>query len=96
MILFSITAYFKTQSEELRQKKKEEHHIYISSKTKIIIFGGLIFDENESPKGLIYILKSKNKTEALSFIKDDPYFIIFEKIEINRFEQKLPNYEINE
>ncbi|TVR76020.1 MAG: hypothetical protein EA412_14480 [Chitinophagaceae bacterium] len=74
----------------LLEKLRPEHLQYIQSLKKTIRYGGVLLTENNEQKGICYIVNAKTISEAKQFIKDDPYYLLYQKVEVDLFEQKLP------
>lgn len=88
---FVLLCYFKENSTQKINNLREKHRAYIASKVNSISYGGLIDDKESKSKGLMIVLHAINKSSAVEFVKNDPYFAVYTSYEIKDFEVKISN-----
>ena len=89
MHLFCCQTFFASGKLDKINDCRDRHVDYIKQK-KSIHYGGVITDENNQYKGILIIFHANSIEEATEFIKNDPYFELYDKYLINFFTQRIP------
>lgn len=88
---FILLCYFKENSTQEIKNLREKHRTYIASNADSISYGGLINDKENQSNGLVIVLQAPNKSYAVEFVKNDPYFAVYKSYEVKDFEVKISN-----
>ena len=57
----------------------------------MIKYGGVVLKENtEIYKNICYFLQAVSKKQAEDFVRNDPYYSLYNHIEIKKFVQRVP------
>lgn len=90
MKLFCCYAYFSINKIKQIEAIRPKHIEYIKSQ-KNIQYGGVITNEDDTYKGVLIIFYANDSKSAKEIIRLDPYFELYDRCEINNFNQKIPN-----
>ncbi len=95
-MLYTILAYDKDNSLDLRLKTRESHLEYLKKFLSNIIFAGPLLNNDEKPIGSQLILNFDTQTELDSFLQNDPYAVanLFAKTIIHPVKMVINNSEI--
>jgi uncharacterized protein YciI len=87
---YLIYAFFKTNQIDSISIERAKHLAYIEQNIKFMHYGGLIKEDTNLPKGVMYVICASDLIAATTFLKADPYFKLFQTYNIELFEQKIP------
>ncbi len=90
MSIYSCYSIFDITKLSNINETRDKHLQYVKDNIDSITFGGVIQDENDMIIGILMIIKAKNKNEAVNFIKNDPYFELYQSYDVNLFSQRIP------
>lgn len=88
---FVFHAFFSNQQLEQIPIVRNKHLEFVKNNIHRINYGGVIHNPDQSYKGILMILEANTIEEATDFIRNDPYFKLYNSFEINLFSQKIPN-----
>ncbi|MCB0508325.1 MAG: hypothetical protein KDD21_08510 [Bacteroidetes bacterium] len=90
MSSFVFYAYFNSQYLEQIPIVRNKHLEFVKENKDRIRYGGVIHNPDQSYKGILIILEANTMEEATDFIKNDPYFKLYNSYKIDYFIQKIP------
>lgn len=79
-------------ADALRRRERARHIQFVLDHRQRIIYGGAVTDERAGMTGMLLILDFDCRALAEAFLSEEPYCRsgMFRRIEIERFEQRLP------
>jgi uncharacterized protein YciI len=69
---------------------RSQHQRYIQKHKNLIQYGGVFSSVENISTGIIITILAKDCKVVVEFVKNDPYFPLYENYIISNFEQKIP------
>ena len=69
---------------------RPEHLKYISKHRSMVHYGGVAGTKDFAYSRICLFLNLSSEEEARNFVLNDPYHLIYSKVEIFNFDQKIP------
>lgn len=77
------------ESENIKALR-DKHLNYIKEFGSDIVYGGVCGTDSIPYQSICFFLNVQSESEALSFVREDPYYPTYSNVDINEFSQKIP------
>jgi hypothetical protein len=89
-MLFNIQCVFDKKLLGRLEDYQLYHTNYFKENVSLVRYGGVLLSDDGEKHGICYVLEESSMSGADLFTKNDPFFELFDQVEIRPFEQRIP------